>query len=94
MITFLLIIKVNIKNIILKKLLYIYYLILFKKINIYQALIKLNNKINTIKLVYILNLGFKIYYINIKAQNIDNFIFKIFKIVLTSFRIKNNLKIS
>lgn len=67
MVTFLLIIKVNIKNIILKKLLYIYYLILFKKIYIYQALIKLNNKINTIKLVYILNLGFKIYYINIKA---------------------------
>lgn len=51
MVTFLLIIKVDIKNIILKKLLYIYYLILFKKIYKYQALIKLNNKINIIKLI-------------------------------------------
>lgn len=43
-------------------------------------------------LVYILKLDFQVYYTNIKAQKIDDSIFKIFKIVLASFQIKNKLK--
>lgn len=42
--------------------------------------------------VYILKLGFKIRRINIKAQKINNSIFKIFEIVLTSFEIEYKLE--
>lgn len=43
-------------------------------------------------LVYILELGFQIYYINIQTQKIDNSTFKMFKIVLASFQVENKLK--
>lgn len=53
------------KKKILKQVLYIYYLILFKKDKI-KALISFNIKINTIMLAYILKPIFKTYYTYIK----------------------------
>ena len=41
---------------------------------------------------YVLKLGLKIYPINVKAQKIDNFTFKMFEMVLASFQIENTLK--
>lgn len=42
--------------------------------------------------MYTSKLGFKVWKINIRAQKIDNFIVKIFKIFLASFQVKNKLK--
>lgn len=56
-----------------------------------QALINLNNKTNTMILGYILMLSLKIYCINIEVKKIDSSTFKTFKIVLTSFQLKNKL---
>lgn len=64
----LLITKSNKKNVILEKILYIYYLFYFQKDTIkVKIIINSNNKINIIILVYIAKLGFKTYYNNIKA---------------------------
>lgn len=41
--------------------------------------------------MYIYKLGLKIHSINFNAQNIDDSIIKIFKMVLAYFSIKNNL---
>lgn len=43
-------------------------------------------------LVYVLKLGFKIYYINIKVQKINASIFKMFNIILLSFNIEDKLR--
>lgn len=43
-------------------------------------------------LVYILKLDFKICHVNIEIYKINNSIFKMFKIVLTSFQIKDKLE--
>ena len=62
------------------------YLILFKKSKIQvQALIDPSSKINAITTGYVLKLGLKVCPINIKAQKINGFALKIFKIVLASF---------
>lgn len=39
-------------------------------------------------LAYTLKLKLKVYFTNIKAEKIDNFIFKILEMVLTNFKIK------
>lgn len=86
MATFLLVIKTSKKNVILKKILYIYYPLCFQKniIDI-KLLIDSGNKVNDIILGFALKLDFKVYFTNIKAQKIDNFTLKIFKIVLANF---------
>lgn len=81
----------NNNNIVLKRILYIHYLFYFyknKKIKI-QAPINFNYKINAITLTYVTKLGFKICHINVKAQKINSCIFKIFRIILTSFQVKD-----
>lgn len=89
LITPLLMAGVSIKDILrlLDRILYIYYLVWFKKK--IQALINLSSKINIITLVYILKLGLKACYINVRALKIDGSIFKTFEIILTSFQVKN-----
>lgn len=57
-----------------------------------QALINLNNKVNTMTLTYVFKLNLKIYFINIKTQKIDSSIFNTFEIVLANFLVKNKLK--
>lgn len=67
-------------NVALEQILYIYYLIRFKK-NKVQALINLNNEVNAITPVYVSKLGLQIYHTNVEAQMINNFTFEIFGIV-------------
>lgn len=73
---------------ILKQVFYIYYLIQFKK-NKLKNPINLGSKVNIIILTNIVKLSLKIYFINIKAQKIDGFIFKMFEIVLVGLYIKD-----
>lgn len=84
--TFLLIAEVSIKEILrlLNWVLYAWYLIYFEK-NRIQAFFDLSSEINTMTLILISKLGFKIWYINIRTPKINNFILKIFKITLASF---------
>ena len=49
------------------------------------------NKINTITLNYIQKLNLKIRKTSVGAQNIDNFILDIFKIVIANFQIKDKV---
>lgn len=69
---------------VLKKVLYICYLIWFKK-NKIQALLDSGSEVNTIIPVFVSKLDLKICQIGIKAQKIDNSILKTFEIVLVSF---------
>lgn len=65
-----LLIEASLKNdISLKKILYISYLLCFykNKKNKIWALLYFGSKINIILLAYLLKLGFKIHYINVKA---------------------------
>ena len=68
----------------LDKISYIYYSIYFKN-NKTKTLINLSNKVNNKIWDYIVKLRLKTHYINIKTVKINSFIFKIFKIILTSF---------
>lgn len=65
------------KKVILKKILYIYYLIWFKKDKI-KALIDSNNKTNIIIPANKIKLGLKICHINVETYKIKIFIFAIF----------------
>lgn len=77
----------------LKYILCIYYLIRFKKEQAkIQALLNFNSEVNIISLVYVAKLGFKIRSTDVKAQKIDDSTFEIFKIVLTSFQVKDKIK--
>lgn len=80
-------------NIILDKILYIYYPLRFykDKKNKIQALINFSSKINIMILVYASKLDHKICQTNIKVQKIDSSTFKMFDMVLASFLIKNKL---
>lgn len=64
-------------EVVLKKVLYIHYLLQFRKNkkNKMQALINLNSKINIITPIYIVKLGLKIRRTNIGAQKINGSIF-------------------
>ena len=89
--TFASVTKISKKNIIaLYQVLCIYYLIHFKK-NEIQALIDSGNKINIIILIYILNFNLKIRPINVRLQKIDSSTFKIFKIIIAYFQIRDKL---
>lgn len=85
--------KANKENkVILEKILYIYYLLCFwKNTAKAKALFDSGSENNAMMSVYILKLGFQVQYTNIRAQKINNSIFKTFKIVLASFQIKNQL---
>lgn len=78
--------KISKKNndVILDQVLYIYYLIQFKK-NKVQSLIDSSSKDNLMTLAYTLKLGLKICFTDVKAQKIDDFIFEIFEMILRSF---------
>lgn len=80
-------------TLLLKYLLFIYYLILFKKnqAKIYTFL-DFGRKINIIILASVSKLGFKVQPINFGAQKIYSSIFKTFKIVLFSFQIEDKLE--
>lgn len=82
------------KNILsLKYMLYIYYLLKFKKNQFkIKTLINSNNKVNTIIQLYITKLRFKIWPINIRTQKINSFIFKIFNIILASFQVEDKFE--
>lgn len=43
-------------------------------------------------LVYILKLGFKVRFINIKIEKTNDSIFEIFEMILTSFYLENKFK--
>lgn len=80
-------------NQVLKHLSYIHYLISLNKDKVKtQALINPGSEINTITLVYILKVGFKIYSTDIIASKIEGSALETFNIVLASFQFKNCLK--
>lgn len=80
-------------DLLLQHVFYIYYLIYFKKNQAeIDTLIEFGSEVNTITSEYIFKLGLKVWLINIRAQKIDRFIFKIFGIVLDSFQIDNKFE--
>lgn len=72
------------ENMVLEEVSYIYYLIWFKKYKI-KALINFGSEINTMSSKYVLKLGFKVHFINVKAQKIDHSILEMFEMILASF---------
>lgn len=77
----------------LVKVLYIYYILYFKKdINKIVAFLDFGRQINAIPPVYIFKLGLKVYHTNIEAYKIDYLTLKILKITLASFQIENKLE--
>lgn len=86
---FFLIAGVSIKNISrpLDWLLYIYYLLHFRKDkkNKMRVLINSGSKVNTMTLKYDAKIGLKICHIKIRAQKINGSIFDMFEIVFASF---------
>ena len=87
-------IKASKKDVVALDLIYfIFYPILFKKNKVlFQFLFDFSSEVNTITLGYALKLGLKVFFTNVGVQKIDGFIFKIFKIVLASFQVKNKLE--
>lgn len=70
----------------------IYYLFCFKKDQAkVHTLLDSNNEVNAMAYVYAINLGLKIRPTNFRVQKIDSSTFKIFGIVVASFRINNKL---
>ena len=74
----------------LKRILYIYYPIQFKKMEV-QALINLGSKFNTMTLVYASKLGFRAQHTNVEVWNIDGSTLETFGMVLTSFQVEDKL---
>lgn len=75
----------------LERVLYIHYLLDFRKDkkNKIQALINLSSKVNTIAPRYITKISLKVCHINIGAQKIDGSTIKMFEIVLANFQVEN-----
>lgn len=79
-------------TLLLKRMLYIYYQVQFKKNPVkIQILLNFASKINAIILIYIAKLSIKIKSTNIGVQKANIFIFKIFEIVFNTFQVKNKL---
>lgn len=77
---------INDPNPLLECIPYIYYSLCFQKdIANVRVLIDFDNKINTITLAYILKLGSKVRYTNIRVQKIDGSTHQTFKIIRASF---------
>lgn len=64
-------------EVVLKKVPCIYYPFRFhkNKKNEVEALINLSSKVNSITLTYIVKLGLKVHFTDVKAQKIDGFMF-------------------
>lgn len=78
--------KTSKKDVILEKVLFIYYLMQFRKNQVKtQALIDSGSEINVITLAYIASLGLKVWQTNVGAQKINGSTLEIFEIALTSF---------
>lgn len=75
---------------VLKKIPYIHYLIWFKKSKV-QALFNLGSEVNAMAPIFASKLRLKVRHTSIRAQKIDGFIFKMFKIVLASFWVEDKL---
>lgn len=73
------------------KVLYIYYLIYFKKDKIW-AIINFDSKVNAIISAYTAKLDLMIQKININTQKFGIFTLQIFEIVLANFWVKNKLE--
>lgn len=87
-------IKTDNKNIVLKQLPCIYYLLRFYKNqkSDVQALIDFSSKVNAITLAYALKLGFRTCHTDVRAQKIYGSIFEMFRMVLASFQIDNKFE--
>lgn len=57
-----------------------------------QALLNFGNKVKAMTPAYAANLGLKVWSTNVRAQKIDDSIFKTFGMVLASFQIKDKLR--
>ena len=72
---------------------YIYYPLLFRKHIVgVRVLINSDSEFNAMTPVYVSKLGFKIYFIDVKAQKIDGSTLKIFGLVLASFQMDDKLE--
>lgn len=88
--SFLLLVALNI--VLLKRAPYINYPLCFKKDQIkFQALLDFGSEINTMVPAYAANLGLNVRPINVGAQKIDSFTFKISDMALASFKVNNML---
>lgn len=75
-----------IETLLLERVLYIYYLVQFKKDQVkIQAFLNSSNKVNAIILESTAKLCLKVRFTNIEAQKIDGSIFKIFEMFLACF---------
>lgn len=72
----------------LERVFYIYYPILFKKDNI-KALINSESEVNIITPVYTLKKSLKIYYTDGKSQKIDDSTLETFRMILASFQVED-----
>ena len=54
-------------------------------------MIDLDSKVNAMTPAYILKLGFKVYFTNVKAQKVDGSTFDTLEMVLTNFQIEDKL---
>lgn len=71
----------------LKFILYIHYLIQFKKNNKVKILTLIDSasEINAVTSAYATKLGLKIWFTHVKAQKIDSFLYKTYNMVLAGF---------
>lgn len=75
------------------RVLYIHYLLRFKKNASYvQILLYLSNEINVITLIYPSQIDIWVYSNEIRAQNIDASTLQTLKIILASFQVRNKLE--
>ena len=80
------------KNILLAKVLCIYYSIQFRKDpNGIQVLLNSGNEVNAINPAYTLRLSLQVHYTNIRAQKIDGSTLEIFGMVLANFQVEDKL---
>lgn len=86
-------IKASKKDVVLDRILYIYYLVCFQKDqDKVLALISSRSEVNAMTPTYISKLGLKVCLTNFKAEKVDGSIFKIFDMVLASFQVEDKLR--
>lgn len=86
-------VSIEIQNGQLEHVLFIKYLMKFKKVYTkVQALLNLDNKVNTMTLIYAIKLELCIYSTSIGAQKIDGFTFSTYNMILTIFQLKDKQK--
>lgn len=92
--TFMLVTKASRKNVVLKRILSIYYLLRFQKDkeNERQSLINSGSKMNKMTQAYALKLGLKLRRTDVRAQMIDGSTLETFEMVLASFQLEDSVK--